>query len=180
MMDAFAKIGTILAIARPCSLTSSDSPAFTRSSTFAVCWLSSVTETAGTSQNLVETSTRVKPSHRSGRRRTRRGPVFSINGYVYPEIEELIGMLGSVEEWSIVNTTEMITRSIFMAFASRSYPTIGATPEVRAWRDTVSVRAETTTRLRIPLEEHSGIWMFHCHILEHAARGMMGELQVQP
>ncbi|MEO7093163.1 MAG: multicopper oxidase domain-containing protein, partial [Polyangiales bacterium] len=25
-----------------------------------------------------------------------------------------------------------------------------------------------------------GRWMYHCHILEHAERGMMGELTIQP
>ena len=26
----------------------------------------------------------------------------------------------------------------------------------------------------------AGTWMFHCHILEHAERGMMGELVLEP
>lgn len=108
------------------------------------------------------------------------GPVFSINGYVHPETEELIGVLGSVEEWSIVNTTEMDHPFHLHGFRFQVISEDGATPDVRAWRDTVNVRAETTTRLRIPLDEHPGTWMFHCHILEHAERGMMGELQVQP
>jgi len=25
-----------------------------------------------------------------------------------------------------------------------------------------------------------GVWMFHCHILEHAELGMMGELMIMP
>ncbi|MCK6586366.1 MAG: multicopper oxidase domain-containing protein [Polyangiaceae bacterium] len=31
---------------------------------------------------------------------------------------------------------------------------------------------------RVLLEDNPGMWMFHCHILEHAERGMMGELEV--
>jgi FtsP/CotA-like multicopper oxidase with cupredoxin domain len=32
--------------------------------------------------------------------------------------------------------------------------------------------------IQMPLEDHPGTWMFHCHILEHAEHGMMGELEV--
>jgi FtsP/CotA-like multicopper oxidase with cupredoxin domain len=35
------------------------------------------------------------------------GPVFSINGRVYPDTEQLQSTLGAIEEWSIVNETEM-------------------------------------------------------------------------
>ena len=32
---------------------------------------------------------------------------------------------------------------------------------------------------KAPGEETSGGWLFHCHILEHSARGMMSFLQVE-
>jgi hypothetical protein len=32
--------------------------------------------------------------------------------------------------------------------------------------------------IRTRLDDHPGTWMFHCHILEHAERGMMGMLEV--
>ncbi len=48
-----------------------------------------------------------------------------------------------------------------------------------AWRDTVNIPAEQTVKIRLRLEDNPGTWMFHCHILEHAERGMMGELHVR-
>jgi FtsP/CotA-like multicopper oxidase with cupredoxin domain len=106
------------------------------------------------------------------------GPVFSINGHVYPDAEYLQGDLGAVEEWEIVNTTEMDHPFHLHGFRFQVTSDDGVAPGYRAWQDTINVRAETTARFRVQLEEHAGAWMFHCHILEHAEHGMMGELQV--
>lgn len=107
------------------------------------------------------------------------GLVFSINGFVYPDIEGLSGALETVEEWSIVNTTTMDHPFHLHGFRFQVTSDDGVAPDFLAWRDTVNVRAQTTTRFRVKLEDHTGKWMFHCHILEHAERGMMGELEVQ-
>ena len=106
------------------------------------------------------------------------GPVFSINGYVYPDAEDFQGALGTVEEWAIVNTTEMDHPFHLHGFRFQVTSNDGVAPAYRALQDTVNVPADTTTRFRVQLEEHAGTWMFHCHILEHAEHGMMGELQV--
>jgi FtsP/CotA-like multicopper oxidase with cupredoxin domain len=107
------------------------------------------------------------------------GPVFSINGQVYPEGAALAASLGAVEEWTIVNTTEMDHPFHLHGFRFQVTSDAGRTPDFAAWRDTVNVRADTTLHFRVQLDEHPGTWMFHCHILEHAERGMMGELLVE-
>ena len=112
------------------------------------------------------------------------GPVFSINGRVYPDTEQLRSTLGVVEDWSIVNTTEMDHPFHLHGFRfqimSDADADAGAAPAFRAWRDTFNVPAKKTVRIRVRFEDNPGLWMFHCHILEHAERGMAGELQVQP
>jgi FtsP/CotA-like multicopper oxidase with cupredoxin domain len=107
------------------------------------------------------------------------GPVFSINGRVYPDTEQLQATLGAVEEWSIVNETEMDHPFHLHGFRFQLTSDAGAAPAFRAWRDTINVPAEKTVRIRVRLEDNPGTWMFHCHILEHAERGMAGELRVQ-
>ena len=84
-----------------------------------------------------------------------------------------------MEEWSIVNTTTMDHPFHLHGFRFQVVSEAGVAPEFIAWRDTINVRGEMTTRFRVELEDHAGTWMFHCHILEHAERGMMGELEVQ-
>jgi blue copper oxidase len=56
----------------------------------------------------------------------------------------------------------------------------GAAPHdrLRGWKDTVEVRAGTTTRLLVPFGAHTDPdmpYMFHCHKLRHEDRGMMGQ-----
>lgn len=100
-------------------------------------------------------------------------PVFSINGASFPDGAPLTGVLGAVEEWSIVNATEMDHPFHLHGFR---FQIVDSVP---AWRDTINIPAMTTVRFRVRLEDHPGRWMFHCHILEHAERGMAGELIVE-
>jgi FtsP/CotA-like multicopper oxidase with cupredoxin domain len=50
----------------------------------------------------------------------------------------------------------------------------GTAPGVLEWRDTVDVPVQGTTMLAVKFDERPGMWMFHCHILDHADAGMMG------
>jgi FtsP/CotA-like multicopper oxidase with cupredoxin domain len=105
-------------------------------------------------------------------------PVFSINGEVFPDVTPLTATLETVEEWSIVNTTEMDHPFHLHGFRFQVVSVDGAAPGVVAWRDSINIPAEKTVKFRVRLEDNPGTWMFHCHILEHAERGMMGELEV--
>lgn len=105
-------------------------------------------------------------------------PVFSINGQVHPDITPLYATLDTIEEWSIVNTTEMDHPFHLHGFRFQVLAINGQSPGLTAWRDTINVPAGKTVKLRVRLENNPGTWMFHCHILEHAERGMMGELEV--
>lgn len=108
------------------------------------------------------------------------GMTFSINGEAYPDVTPLQAKLGAVEDWSVVNTTEMDHPFHLHGFRFQVLSVDGMPPSFRAWEDTVNVKAKQTVKLRVSLEDHPGTWMFHCHILEHAERGMMGELLVSP
>ena len=46
------------------------------------------------------------------------------------------------------------------------------------WKDTVNVPRGSKLRFAVQLDP-PGRWVFHCHILEHAERGMMGELVIR-
>ena len=103
---------------------------------------------------------------------------FSINGQTFPDIEPLVGALGDVEEWTLVNETEMDHPFHLHGFRFQVVSDNGAASAFAAWRDTVNVKAKATIVFRVRLDDHPGTWMFHCHILEHAENGMMGELIV--
>ena len=44
-------------------------------------------------------------------------------------------------------------------------------------KDTVGVNPNKKVRIIIKFT-HKGIFMYHCHILEHEEQGMMGQFQV--
>lgn len=129
---------------------------------------------------LEETMTMAGGGHGAGHGSSTPGmtPVFSINGEMFPDITPLAGTLETTEEWSIVNTTKMDHPFHLHGFRFQVVSTDGAAPNMIAWRDSINIPADTTVKFRVRLEENPGTWMFHCHILEHAERGMMGELEV--
>ena len=48
----------------------------------------------------------------------------------------------------------------------------------RGWKDTVFLLENETVRL-ITRFQYRGIFMYHCHILEHEDTGMMGQFKVE-
>jgi FtsP/CotA-like multicopper oxidase with cupredoxin domain len=46
------------------------------------------------------------------------------------------------------------------------------------WRDTVLVLPGDTVRLQMHFTEHPGLYLYHCHILEHEDAGMMRNFKV--
>jgi FtsP/CotA-like multicopper oxidase with cupredoxin domain len=53
----------------------------------------------------------------------------------------------------------------------------GAPTEYREWRDTVLMAPHESVDIAF-VADNPGDWMFHCHILEHQAAGMMGVIRV--
>lgn len=101
-------------------------------------------------------------------------PTFSINGERYPDVTPTLGTAGDVRIWELVNKAEMdhpfhLHGTLFQV---QGAATLG-------WKDTVNVPQMSTLRIAVRYDA-VGRWMYHCHILEHAERGMMGELTVTP
>ena len=92
--------------------------------------------------------------------------------------------LGDIEIWEITTTGAMMMGSPGHPFhihgtqfqiLSRSGKAPGANE--RGWKDTVFVRANETVRIIVRFN-YEGVFMYHCHILEHEEAGMMGQLEV--
>lgn len=48
----------------------------------------------------------------------------------------------------------------------------------QGWKDTVSVGSQEAVRILVRFNGHAGVYMYHCHKLEHEDRGMMGHYEV--
>jgi FtsP/CotA-like multicopper oxidase with cupredoxin domain len=104
-------------------------------------------------------------------------PRFFINGEQYPDSTPTDATAGGVEVWSIQNDSGMDHPFHLHGMSFQVLDTGGEPAEHLGWKDTVNVPQETTLRFAVRYGE-PGIWMYHCHILEHAERGMMGELRL--
>jgi spore coat protein A len=108
--------------------------------------------------------------------------------------------LDTVEIWNLVNTTQdlhpihlhlvrfqLLDRQAFDVDDFLNYGkfhTIGdpAPPEPgeTGWKDTIPAHPETVTRIIVPFKGYPGRYVWHCHLLEHAANEMMRPFEVLP
>jgi FtsP/CotA-like multicopper oxidase with cupredoxin domain len=54
----------------------------------------------------------------------------------------------------------------------------GKKPAFRSLEDVVNVGPKSTVRIAWYPDDRPGSWMYHCHILEHHAAGMMAHFDV--
>jgi len=105
--------------------------------------------------------------------------LFTINGEQWPDSRPVYVKQGSVEIWDVQNKAEMdhpfhLHGMFFEVLSSGENP-----QPIGGWKDTVNIPQTSSVRLAVRYEP-AGMWMFHCHILEHADLGMMGMLMVEP
>lgn len=129
------------------------------------------------------------------------GPMVSINGKQMDmdRIDEYIE-IGELEEWIVSNEQTamggdrgmMRGRGMMGGMHSSPHPfhvhgaqfqiveRNGDTPPAneRGWKDTVMLREGEVVRLLVKFN-NEGLFMYHCHILEHEDAGMMGQFLVE-
>ncbi|QAY93166.1 multicopper oxidase family protein [Pseudomonas sp. ACM7] len=94
---------------------------------------------------------------------------------------DLVSKINEVELWELVNRSDMdhpfhLHGTQFQVVERELGGVITPAP-FRAWQDTVNLRSNEIVRIKT-VQRWSGLRMFHCHILEHEATGMMGQLKV--
>ena len=121
-----------------------------------------------------------------------------LNGQYWHEPVTEKPTLDSVEIWSFINTTQdihpihlhlvrfqILDRRPFdvddyLNYKKFEYIGNAALPEPneRGWKDTVKAHPETVTRIIVPFQGYTGRYVWHCHLLEHAANEMMRPFEV--
>lgn len=104
-------------------------------------------------------------------------PRFLINGDAFPDVPVLEGKPGDTEIWHIDNVSEMDHPFHLHGMFFKVLDVGGVAPEHEGWKDTVNIPQKQALRFAVRYGE-PGTWMYHCHVLEHAERGMMGELKL--
>lgn len=87
--------------------------------------------------------------------------------------------LGATEIWEIENVVGMDHPFHLHGFQFQVLERDGVPEPFRSWKDTVNVPKHQTVRFIVRYDNFPGMWMFHCHILDHEDHGMMGILEVR-
>jgi FtsP/CotA-like multicopper oxidase with cupredoxin domain len=126
-----------------------------------------------------DTNTPVRPFELSEREPANpdEAPAFFINGSSFPDIPIIAATSGAIEIWDFQNMSEMDHPMHLHGMFMQVLEAEGAPPLAQGWKDTVNVKSHSNVRVAIRFGE-PGRWMYHCHILEHAERGMMAELEL--
>lgn len=114
------------------------------------------------------------------------GHMVTLNGKQFDmdRIDDNV-LVNQVEIWEITTTGGMMMGSTghpfhihgtqFQVLSRNGNP---PEPGEQGWKDTVFVGINETVRIIVRFR-YEGIYMYHCHILEHEEAGMMGQLEVQ-
>jgi len=86
--------------------------------------------------------------------------------------------VGELQVWDVVNDTMMDHPFHLHGFFFQVLDVNGEPPAFRSWEDTVNVPPKGRVRIAFLPDDRPGEWMYHCHILEHHASGMMAHFEV--
>lgn len=104
------------------------------------------------------------------------GPMsFTFDGEAFDSdrVDQQVRM-GTVEEWTIGNDTPMDHPFHLHVWPMQLVESDGQELPEPAWLDVVNVPAHGTVKVRVAFEDFGGRTVYHCHILDHEDRGMMG------
>jgi FtsP/CotA-like multicopper oxidase with cupredoxin domain len=106
-----------------------------------------------------------------------------INNLTYDinRIDEVIPF-NQLEEWKFINNTNnyhpMHVHGVLFQVYSRNGNT-NLSPNDKGWKDTVLVNPNEIVSVLAKFNDYSGIYLLHCHNLEHEDDGMMLNIQIE-
>lgn len=86
--------------------------------------------------------------------------------------------VGELQIWEVSNTSRMDHPFHLHGFFFQVIEENGKAPEYRAWKDTVNMPPRSKVKIAWMPDNRPGTWMYHCHIIEHHAAGMMAHFDV--
>ena len=113
------------------------------------------------------------------------GNMVTINGKQFDmERIDFTQKQGVTEIWEIYNKPDMMGGMIHpfhihgTQFKIISIDGIEPPENEQGWKDTVAIQPGEKIKLAVKFK-NKGIYMFHCHVLEHEDNGMMGQVKVE-
>ena len=106
----------------------------------------------------------------------RKGLKFVVNSETHHH--DVPVKVGELQVWDIVNDTLMDHPFHLHGFFFQVVEVNGKAPGFLSWEDTVNIPPRSRVRIAWMPDDRPGRWMYHCHILEHHASGMMAHFDV--
>lgn len=106
----------------------------------------------------------------------KRGVDFLVNKQVHGEDKPV--RVGELQVWEVSNASLMDHPFHLHGFFFQVLEMNGKEPAFRAWKDTLNLPPRSTAKIAWMPDNRPGRWMYHCHIVEHHAAGMMANFEV--
>jgi FtsP/CotA-like multicopper oxidase with cupredoxin domain len=107
----------------------------------------------------------------------RHGVKFVVNGEAHHHDRPV--QLGELQVWDLVNDTLMDHPFHLHGYFFQVVSIDDTPPGFRSWEDTLNIPPRSRVRIAWMPDDRAGEWMYHCHILEHHASGMMAHFRVE-
>lgn len=110
------------------------------------------------------------------------GGMHKINGltFVMNRIDQIVNK-NELEEWKFINNTDeyhpMHIHGVMFQVYSRNGNT-SLPPNDKCWKDTVLVNQSKTVSVLVKFVDYSGLYLLHCHNLEHEDDGKMINIKI--
>jgi FtsP/CotA-like multicopper oxidase with cupredoxin domain len=105
---------------------------------------------------------------------------FHVNGVPYWKAKPFMARVGETQIWTVKNSTKWDHPMHLHGFSFLPLDENLKPIRPLAWKDTLNVPIDGTIRFVVVFDERPGMWMFHCHILDHAEGGLMGHVHLLP
>ena len=102
--------------------------------------------------------------------------VMGFNDVPHEHAVPIVAHVGETQVWTVKNGTDFSHPFHMHGFFFQ----VLDDSRVPEWKDTVDVPHHSELKLAVRFDDRPGMWMYHCHILDHAEVGMMGHLHVMP
>ncbi|MFK0259436.1 multicopper oxidase family protein [Streptomyces sp. NPDC090445] len=89
---------------------------------------------------------------------------------------------GTSEIWTVTNANQRIPHNFHMhlvQFRVLERNGVPAAPAEAGLKDTVQLFPGETVKLHATFDSHRGTYVYHCHLLDHSAMGMMANFRVR-
>jgi FtsP/CotA-like multicopper oxidase with cupredoxin domain len=105
---------------------------------------------------------------------------FQVNGAPFWKAKPFHARVGERQIWTVKNDSKWAHPIHLHGFFFLPLDETLKPIRPMVWKDTLNVPINGTIRFLVSFDERPGMWMFHCHILDHADGGLMGHVHLEP